>query len=139
MKKKLIWTVVNMCRMAVAATFIISGLVKLIDPRGTEYKIHDYLMAMNLEGVMMHEVAGVRGGDLQRLRAWVFAKLLWDTSLDEDELAREYCRNVYGDGAESMFEYYRLVNEPCRKGGQTIEQYHGIGTFLKRERKSLVS
>ncbi len=85
-----------------------------------------------VEGVMMHEVLGVRGGDLQRLRAWVFAKLLWDTSLDEDELAREYCLNVYGEGAESMFEYYRLVNEPCRKGGQTIEQYYGIGTFLKR-------
>ncbi len=52
MKKKLIWMAVNVCRMAVAATFLISGLVKLIDPRGTEYKIHDYLMAMNLEGVM---------------------------------------------------------------------------------------
>ena len=31
-----------------------------------------------------------------------------------------------------MFEYYCLVNEPCRKGGQTIEQYYGIGTFLKQ-------
>lgn len=54
MKKKLIWMVVNVCRLAVSATFIISGLVKLIDPRGTEYKIHDYLMAMDLEGALTH-------------------------------------------------------------------------------------
>lgn len=54
MKKKIIWMVVNVCRMAVSATFIISGLVKLIDPRGTEYKIHDYLMAMDLGGPWAH-------------------------------------------------------------------------------------
>ena len=33
---------VNACRFLLAATFIFSGVVKLIDPRGTEYKIQDY-------------------------------------------------------------------------------------------------
>ena len=37
-----------MCRLLLAATFILSGFVKAIDPLGTQYKIHDYLEAMGL-------------------------------------------------------------------------------------------
>ena len=48
MNSKLQWTVVNTCRLVVSATFVFSGLVKLIDPHGTAYKIHDYLVAMHL-------------------------------------------------------------------------------------------
>lgn len=41
--------VVNVCRFLVAATFIFSGYVKAIDPLGTQYKIHDYLVALNID------------------------------------------------------------------------------------------
>ena len=40
-------TVVNLCRVAVALTFILSGFVKAVDPIGTQYKIADYLEAMH--------------------------------------------------------------------------------------------
>ena len=39
---------VNVCRLVVALTFIVSGYVKGIDPLGTQYKLHDYLAAMHL-------------------------------------------------------------------------------------------
>ena len=39
---------VNACRLVVSVTFIFSGLVKLIDPVGTQYKIEDYAAALNL-------------------------------------------------------------------------------------------
>lgn len=44
--------VVNLCRFLVALTFIFSGYVKAIDPLGTQYKIQDYLTALNLSGVL---------------------------------------------------------------------------------------
>lgn len=44
--------VVNVCRIILAATLILSGFVKAIDPRGTQYKIEDYLSALSLPGVM---------------------------------------------------------------------------------------
>jgi triosephosphate isomerase len=40
--------VVNIARLLLAITFILSGFVKAVDPLGTQYKIHDYLYAMHL-------------------------------------------------------------------------------------------
>lgn len=42
----------NVLRFAVAGTFIFSGVVKLIDPHGTEYKIEDYAAAFHLSGLL---------------------------------------------------------------------------------------
>ena len=42
----------NVLRFAVAATFIFSGVAKLIDPHGTEYKIEDYAAAFHLSGLL---------------------------------------------------------------------------------------
>lgn len=41
-KKGMLWMLVNVCRLLVAVTFIFSAIVKIIDPRGTEYKLQDY-------------------------------------------------------------------------------------------------
>jgi len=41
-------TAVNIARILLALTFILSGFVKAVDPLGTQYKIHDYLTAWGL-------------------------------------------------------------------------------------------
>ena len=43
---------VNVCRLLLAATFILSGFIKAIDPLGTQYKLHDYLTAMSLDALV---------------------------------------------------------------------------------------
>lgn len=40
--------VVNLFRLLLAATLIVSGFVKAVDPLGTQYKIHDYLTSLHL-------------------------------------------------------------------------------------------
>lgn len=42
----------NVCRLLVAVTFIFSAIVKIIDPRGTEYKLQDYAEAFNMSSLM---------------------------------------------------------------------------------------
>ena len=41
----------NIARLVLAITFILSGFVKAVDPLGTQYKINDYLEAMSLGGL----------------------------------------------------------------------------------------
>ncbi len=47
-KKSILWVLVNVCRLLVACTFIFSAIVKIIDPRGTEYKLQDYAEAFGV-------------------------------------------------------------------------------------------
>lgn len=46
------WSLVNACRMTLSASLIFSGAVKMIDPRGTEYKIKDYAVAFGLDDIL---------------------------------------------------------------------------------------
>lgn len=39
------WALVNFSRLVLAFTFVFSGLVKVVDPHGTQYKLEDYFQA----------------------------------------------------------------------------------------------
>lgn len=43
---------INLIRLVLSLTFLFSGAVKLIDPRGTQYKIEDYVAAFGLASSM---------------------------------------------------------------------------------------
>lgn len=47
-KRQLRWLAANLCRLLLFVTFVFSGVVKLIDPRGTQYKIEDYAVAFGV-------------------------------------------------------------------------------------------
>ena len=49
---RIVSIIVNVCRIALAVTLILSGFVKAIDPLGTQYKIQDYLTALSLQGMV---------------------------------------------------------------------------------------
>lgn len=51
-KNILLSVLVNVCRLLVAVTFIFSSIVKIIDPRGTEYKIEDYGEAFGFSSLL---------------------------------------------------------------------------------------
>lgn len=46
------WLLVNACRITLSMALIFSGAVKMIDPRGTEYKIRDYALAFGVDDIL---------------------------------------------------------------------------------------
>ncbi len=52
-----LWLWVNACRIVLAATMIFSGVVKIIDPHGTEYKIQDYVVAFGMSEPLWQPLA----------------------------------------------------------------------------------
>ena len=44
--------IINLFRIVLGLTFILSGFVKAIDPLGTQYKIEDYLGVLSLGGML---------------------------------------------------------------------------------------
>ncbi len=52
LRHKLRLAAVNVCRLLLALTFIFSGTVKLIDPKGFQYKLEDYATAFGLSSLL---------------------------------------------------------------------------------------
>jgi hypothetical protein len=50
-------------------------------------------------------------GDRDAMRSWVFAKLLWDSDLDVNQLIADFCYGYYGPAAQPMIEYDKLLRE----------------------------
>ena len=78
---------------------------------------------------MFLEVFGAHGGDQQALRAWMLSKMLWNSKLDPDTLARDFCEGVFGAVAPEMYEYYQLVKE-AGVAETTVEEYYGESEFI---------
>ncbi len=54
---------------------------------------------------------GYEGGyvpNFHELRCYLITKLMWDSSLDTDALVRNFMRNYYGPGWESIYEFFQL-------------------------------
>ena len=50
------------------------------------------------------------GSDRAALRSWVWAKLLWDPSLDPREVIRDFTYGCYGPAAEPLQQYNELLD-----------------------------
>lgn len=76
-RKRRIWLIANLCRLLLSATFLFSGIVKLIDPRGTQYKLEDYAVAFNLYGMVPQEFFLIGGVILALLETYLGFNLFW--------------------------------------------------------------
>ena len=69
-------------------------------------------MAMaGVNGIRVHMCGGPDQW-LGELRAYMYAKLVWDPDYDLDAGFAEYCRHAFGGAAEPMLEYVRATQDP---------------------------
>ena len=60
------------------------------------------------------------GGEMEPLRAYLLAKLLWNPETDLDRHTSEFAHAYYGQAAPRILAYIDAIHRPVREGGQHI-------------------
>lgn len=71
----------------------------------------DFYLRHNVTGIMMQAAYQGFGAEFAPLRSWVMAKLLWDPSLDVDELVDDFILGFYREAAGDIRAYWDLLYE----------------------------
>ncbi len=71
---------------------------------------------------------------------WLQAKMGWNVALDWLEETKRFCRLAYGDGAETMFDYWMTIVEKQRTQGEEAGSFQSHGrVWSEDEAKALLA
>jgi hypothetical protein len=70
----------------------------------------------------LHEQGDLYNPDLsmQPLKTYLFAKLMWDPSLSQEKLTKEFLNGYYGAAAKSIHAYIKLTEQALQKSGAKL-------------------
>jgi hypothetical protein len=74
----------------------------------------------NVKGIFEQGAYGTYGAEMAELRAWVLAKLLWDPSLDAEQLSDEFIDGYYGPAAPHIKEYLQVTHDAVEASGDWL-------------------
>ena len=69
-------------------------------------------------------------GDFVQLRAWLIAHLMWNPSLDQQQLTDEFLRGYYGDAAPYLKQYLDLIESSFLAQKRELSTYNEDFSFL---------
>ena len=74
----------------------------------------------NVKGIFEQGAYTSNGAEMAELRAWVLAKLLWDPTLDGQELIDEFIAGYYGPGGPHIKEYLDITHDAVEASGDHL-------------------
>jgi hypothetical protein len=74
----------------------------------------------NVKGIFEQGAYTSNGAEMAELRAWVMAKLLWDPSLDGQELIDEFIAGYYGPAGPYIKNYLQIIHEAVEASGNHL-------------------
>lgn len=63
------------------------------------------------------------GSEMEELRGWLLAKLLWDPKQDADKLVDQFLDGYYGSAAPSIRAYLKLIHDGVDASGDDLGCY----------------
>ncbi len=84
-----------------------------------------YFAAHNATGVMEQGAYQSVGAERDALRSWVFAKLLWDPTLDLRALERDFIVGYFGRAAGPILEYNDLLRAAGEEHAESLASPEG--------------
>jgi hypothetical protein len=85
----------------------------------------------NVKGLFEQGAYTSNGAEMAELRAWVLAKLLWNPSLDGQQLVDEFIDGYYGPAAGNIRDYLNVIHDAVE------ESEDWLGCFEKNTAKFL--
>ena len=64
-------------------------------------------------------------GEMEELRAWVLARLMWNPRQDDRALIDEFVSGYYGPAAPFVREYLEMIHSTVEKAGYSLSCYSG--------------
>jgi hypothetical protein len=84
-----------------------------------------YFVAHNATGVMEQGAYQSVGAERDAMRAWVFAKLMWDPSRDLRELERDFILGYFGKAGPALLEYNGLLRRAGEEHAEELKDPPG--------------
>ena len=86
------------------------------------------VLGPNVRFFVDHSVKGLfeqgaytsNGAEMAELRAWVLAKLLWDPTLDGQELIDEFIAGYYGSAGPHIKNYLQIIHDAVEASGDHL-------------------
>jgi len=90
-----------------------------------------FFMANNVKGVYEegNYMASQSNGEFADLRAYLLAKLMWDSEIDLHRAMVEFCEAYYGEAGKYIMKYLTLVTARTGKGWFGKTEHLGIWEF----------
>ncbi len=91
-----------------------------LQPLPNLYPMIDSIRALaerpEVEGLFIQDAFTTPNGSFAALHAWVYARLMWDPTLDGDQLVREFCNGYYGRRAGPIvYRYLRKLRQSAER------------------------
>ncbi|MCC6444730.1 MAG: DUF4838 domain-containing protein [Armatimonadetes bacterium] len=84
-----------------------------------------YFSRNHLRGIMEQGAYQSPGSERDLLRSWVFAKLMWDPTLDMDALTQDFIWGYFGKAAPAIAEYNALLEAAGRQHAEALKNPPG--------------
>ncbi|MHC4796802.1 MAG: DUF4838 domain-containing protein, partial [Planctomycetota bacterium] len=84
-----------------------------------------FFLENNVAGVFEQGAYQSPGAEMMELRSWVLAKLLWNPTLNDTALIKEFLRGYYGPAGQHIFAYQKGIHKIMQQGGQPLGCYEG--------------
>jgi hypothetical protein len=81
--------------------------------------LQDNIRLFKKERVTMYfaEIGGRQGVDFLELRAYLIAKLMWNSKLNVDSLMQSFLKGYYGEAAPYLYQYINLMEKALGESG----------------------
>jgi len=90
------------------------------------YRFKDDIAFYKDNGFKIFYVESPHDKALNKMHVYVLTKLLWDITLDTDQLIEEFCDNYYKVASPYIKKYFRYFMDYCAKARDRIEYLTGI-------------